>query len=75
MREGYGVLRMKNGDRYEGDWSSSYKDGKGTYYFANGDRFEVYFLIKLLRVILQLVKDKVQELCIGLKNHQLLVIG
>lgn len=44
MREGLGVLRMKNGDRYEGEWSNSYKDGKGVYYFANGDRFEVYFI-------------------------------
>ena len=28
------------GDRYEGDWKNGHKEGKGIYYFNNGNRYE-----------------------------------
>lgn len=34
---GYGVHQWFNGDKYEGEWARSLKNGQGTDYFANED--------------------------------------
>ena len=31
-------MYYNNGNRYEGDWKNDKKEGKGIYYFNNGDR-------------------------------------
>ena len=36
-----------NGDRYVGEWNRDKPDGKGTYYYTNGDRSGLSFKIVL----------------------------
>ena len=33
----------ENGDKYEGEWIDSFKDGKGIYTYNNGDVYEGEF--------------------------------
>ncbi|MEQ8173839.1 MAG: protein kinase [Syntrophomonadaceae bacterium] len=39
-KDGYGVLIMPNGDKYEGEWKNDLQNGKGTFTYANGDKYE-----------------------------------
>lgn len=39
-KEGYGVLIMPNGDKYEGEWKNDFQNGTGTFTYANGDTYE-----------------------------------
>lgn len=39
-KDGYGVLIMPNGDKYEGEWKNDLQNGKGTFTYANGDIYE-----------------------------------
>lgn len=36
---GYGVFTWIGGDKYEGEWNSSLKHGKGNDQFSNGDSY------------------------------------
>lgn len=38
---GKGVMVFPNGDRYEGEFNDGIREGRGTYFYANGDRDEV----------------------------------
>lgn len=40
MREGIGVVRMRNGSTYRGEWKANLKNGRGIYFHANGDYYE-----------------------------------
>lgn len=33
-------MKYKNGDKYIGGWKDDKEDGKGIYYYANGDNCE-----------------------------------
>ena len=37
---GYGVFTWSTGDKYEGEWESNLKDGKGADFFHNGDTYK-----------------------------------
>lgn len=43
-KDGYGVLIMPNGDKYEGEWKNDLQNGKGTFTYANGDKYEGQWL-------------------------------
>ncbi len=36
IKEGYGILYYKNGERYEGDWKNDIREGYGIIYSSNG---------------------------------------
>lgn len=38
-RDGYGTLKMRNGDRYVGYFKNGLFDGEGTYYHASGEKY------------------------------------
>jgi hypothetical protein len=38
-REGYGVYKFANGNRYEGDWYKHMKHGNGKFYYQNGELY------------------------------------
>ena len=40
----YGTEEPFIGHRYEGDWKNNKKEGKGIYYYNNGDRYEGNFI-------------------------------
>jgi hypothetical protein len=40
MRNGYGVLCLKNEERYQGQWRNNMKQGQGYYYYANGEFYK-----------------------------------
>ncbi len=42
-RNGYGVFRFTNGDKYAGNWVSGQPHGKGKYYFNTKERYEGEF--------------------------------
>ena len=39
-RTGRGILKLDNGDVYDGDWVEGRKQGFGSYYYNNGDVYE-----------------------------------
>jgi hypothetical protein len=39
-KEGYGIYKYSNGDRYEGQWHNNKKHGKGIYYFNEGGYYK-----------------------------------
>lgn len=40
LRSGYGVLYLKNKERYQGQWKNNQKQGQGYYYYANGEFYK-----------------------------------
>ena len=40
MRNGHGVNKWSNGERYEGAWKDNIKHGKGTFYHADGTNYD-----------------------------------
>ena len=40
LRNGYGVLYLKNKERFQGQWKNSKKQGQGYYYYANGEFYK-----------------------------------
>lgn len=40
LRNGYGVLYLKNKERYQGQWKNNDKQGQGYYYYANGEFYK-----------------------------------
>ena len=40
MRNGRGMERYSNGNRYEGEFRNGKPDGKGVYTWANGEVYE-----------------------------------
>ncbi|MFK5981612.1 MAG: hypothetical protein QM499_01770, partial [Flavobacteriaceae bacterium] len=46
-KNGFGVYKWSDGDKYEGEWKSGKFEGKGKYYYSNGSTFDgVYKLGK-----------------------------
>jgi antitoxin component YwqK of YwqJK toxin-antitoxin module len=39
-KNGFGVYKWSDGDKYEGDWKNGKFEGKGKYYYSNGSTFE-----------------------------------
>jgi hypothetical protein len=37
---GYGVVVLANGERFDGQWENDMKNGHGVYFYANGDRYD-----------------------------------
>jgi hypothetical protein len=45
MRDGKGMLRLANNNRYEGEWKCEKKNGNGRYFFLNkGQMLEGYWV-------------------------------
>ena len=39
VKQGFGKMNWKDGDRYRGDWRNDLPEGKGEYQWANGNKF------------------------------------
>jgi len=44
LKEGQGVMRSPNGDRYKGEYHLNAKHGKGIYVWANGNIYSGSFI-------------------------------
>jgi hypothetical protein len=42
-KQGRGVMRFKNGTKYEGQWSNDLRHGQGTFFWPDGSRYEGQF--------------------------------
>lgn len=38
-REGFGVYKFVNGNKYEGQWHNHMKHGDGKFYYQNGELY------------------------------------
>jgi hypothetical protein len=45
-------MTYANGDRYEGSWRDGKRNGSGTYYRKNGDRYKVPYKVSFFSFIL-----------------------
>jgi hypothetical protein len=37
LRQGFGLYKFNNGNKYEGEWLNHMKHGKGKFYYNNGE--------------------------------------
>lgn len=38
-KNGKGIMKYTNGDKYEGSWRNGMRNGEGTYLYYNGDKY------------------------------------
>ena len=41
----HGNKKEEEAEKYEGDWKNDVKEGKGVYYFSNGNRYVAVFAV------------------------------
>ena len=63
-KNGYGILRYINGDKYDGEFINDIRQGKGLYYWKDGSRWEdiLWIMLWMVRVLFILVMEKLMKL-------------